>query len=141
MKLHFATTPDRPAIVDVTFNLSHDGRVENVILEYHLRIVPLFLKIDRDAPRFEFPLDDPDEQAIENWLEDQIVSFVRTYLSLQFVNEYQKENLVTDVVMNSRFPKGLAKATVQHDGNTYYFASEDSRRQFEMDPSKYVTAG
>lgn len=141
LRLTFAATPQRPASVDVTFDLSHDGRVENVILQYHLRIVPLFLKIENNNPRFEFPLDRPDDQAIIVWLNDQIISFVRTYLSLQFINEYQKENLVTDVVMNIRFPKGMAKVTQQYLGNTYYFASQDSSSQFEKDPSKYATSG
>ena len=141
LTMSFLKTPERPANVELVFRLSHDDRVENVILECDVRIVPLFMKIDRHDPRFEFSLDRPNDEAIAVWLENQIVSFVRTYLSIQFANEYQKENLVTDVVANIRFPKGLAKATVQRDNHTYYFASEESSRRFEKDPSPYITGG
>lgn len=133
-------TVDVPASVEVHFHFRHDGRVENVILEYELHIRPAFTDFERSA-RFETPLLEVNDAAIAQWMDDRIVQFSQTYLSLRFVNEYQKEVLVTDPVAQVRFPKGFAKATREHGGETLYFASEESVELFDQNPPAYLADG
>jgi hypothetical protein len=59
-----------------------DQNVKNLVLEYDLVIVPLLGKYDRQA-RLEMPLDRIDEDAIGRWLDERIVSFVKTYVALE----------------------------------------------------------
>ncbi len=137
--LSFAHTPDCPANIEVKLSLTHDERIEQVVLTYDLKILPVFIKFEPHAT-FEFDLDEFDESQLTAWLDDRLVAFVQTYLSLQFVDQYQQENLVSDPVANIRFPKSFAKATCQYEQHTYYFLSDASKVEFEKDPTLFVVA-
>ena len=39
--------------------------------------------------------------------------------------------LVSDTVAGISFPKYFAAATLDHGGTTYYFVSDETRREFE----------
>ena len=72
------------------------------------------------------------------WLDDKVVSFTNAYLKIQFAQEYQRENLVTDPVAGVRFAKTVAHSCLEHGGHTYHFQSEESRKRFEANPDAYV---
>jgi len=47
-------------------------------------------------------------------------------------NEYYlKEQMVVDPVIGVRFPKFAAGATLEWQGKTYFFVSDESRREFQ----------
>lgn len=46
---------------------------------------------------------------------------------------------VTDPVCGMQINAEKAAAKVEYQGQTYYFCTEACRKQFEQDPSKYVT--
>jgi YHS domain-containing protein len=124
------------ARIDLRLSASTDRDVTKVILSYDLDIIPVLLRYDAHS-EVEFPLDAVDPEAVARWVDDRIVSFVQTYLSLHDNEYYLKDEMVEDPVAHVRFPKFAAGATLRRDGNTYYFVGEETRRAFE----KQVTAG
>jgi YHS domain-containing protein len=117
------------ARVRLKFSAWADRDVRNVAFASDLEIVPMLMKYDAHSER-EFPLDAVDREALAGWLDDRIISFVHTYLALHENDYYLKEHMVEDPVAHVRFPKFAAAATLEHNGQKYYFASEESRQEF-----------
>ena len=59
-----------------------DRDVKNVHLSSDLDIVPILTKYDSHS-EMVVPLESPNKEAITKWIDDRIVSFVHTYLSIQ----------------------------------------------------------
>jgi YHS domain-containing protein len=51
---------------------------------------------------------------------------------LHLTEQYQEQVLVPDTVVGISFPKYFAASTLDHEGATYYFISEETRREFEI---------
>jgi YHS domain-containing protein len=79
----------------------------------------------------EMQLDAVDPDAVARWIEDRILSFVNTYIAAHENKYYLKDQMVLDPVTGTEFPKIAAGATLERDGTTYYFISEETRRKFE----------
>jgi YHS domain-containing protein len=79
----------------------------------------------------EFPLEAVDPAAVAQWLDDRIVDFVRTYLSLHQNEYYLKDHMVVDPVAQVRFPRFAAASVLERQGKKYYFISEKTRSEFE----------
>jgi YHS domain-containing protein len=128
-----ATFQFRSPLADIAlkFSVSTDYDVHNVVLDYDLHILPILLKFEPHH-RAEFPLDAIDTAAIAQWVDDRIVEFVQTYLSLHQNEYYLKSHMVTDPISNTRFPKYAAAATTDWRGSTYYFISVDTQREFAV---------
>ena len=76
------------------------------------------------------PLEPYDEAAVGKWLDHRIVEFANAYLELHATRQHQERVMVSDTVAGISFPKYFAAATLDHDGQTYYFISEETRREF-----------
>jgi len=137
--VRFKHTPRFPASVELRFDVTHDEEVRRVIVMYSASILPIFLEYEK-SDHISFDLDAVDEEKLRRWFEERIVGFVRTYLRIQFAEEYQKENLVTDPVAQVRFSRVFAKGTSEYAGHTYHFVSDETRAAFEEDPGRYVRA-
>jgi YHS domain-containing protein len=109
---------------------THDDDVRNLVLSYDLEILPIFINYNQHA-ELSIPLDKADRSSVENWLDDRLIEFAQTYLTIQFMDQYQKDHMVTDPVANVRFPKVFAQSTLEKQGKTYYFISDQTRREFE----------
>ncbi len=96
-----------PAKVVLSFRVGHDGPIENAIINYELEILPIYIEFESHA-KLLVPIDNPSDEAIAAWLDDRLVEFTRTYLELYFTDQYQKQSLETDPVMNIRFPRAFA---------------------------------
>jgi YHS domain-containing protein len=118
------------ARIRLRFSVSTDREVRQLILNYDLEILPVFMQFDshREA---EWPLEGFDMAKAADWLDDRIVDFVRTYLSLHENEHYLKEHMVEDPVAGVRFPRFAAGASLERGGKTYYFIGEETRREFE----------
>ena len=116
-------------VVRVGFRLTHDADVSHILLDYNLEIIPVFFRFNPHA-RLEMPLESFDEAIVAKWLDDRIVEFANAYLELHSTKQYQERAMVSDTVAGVSFPKYFAAATLDHDGRTYYFISEESRREF-----------
>ncbi len=118
------------ARIRLRFSATTDRDVTKVILRYDLDIIPVLLRFDAHS-ELEFPLDAVDPEAVARWVDDRIVSFVKTYLSLHDNDSYLKDQMVEDPVVGVRFPKFAAGATLEWKGKTYYFVGEETRQEFE----------
>lgn len=118
------------ARIQLRFSASTDRDVRKLILNYDLEIIPVLMQYNAHQ-QAEWPLDAIDERAIGDWVDDRIVEFVKTYLSLHENEYYWKEHMVVDPVAGVRFPKFAAAATVEWEGKTYHFMGDQTRREFE----------
>lgn len=118
-------------LAKVTLKLSaHTDRdVRKVILSYNLDIIPILMRFTPHA-EIEFPLEQIDKEAVAKWIDERLVDFVRTYLSLGDNEWYLKDQMVEDPIAKVRFPKLAAGATLEWQGKTFYFLGEDTRREF-----------
>jgi YHS domain-containing protein len=118
------------AVVRLKFSATTDRDVSKIILSSDLDIVPVLMRFDAHS-EMECPLQAVDPAAVARWVDDRIVSFVKTYLSLHENDYYLKDEMVEDPVIGVRFPKFAAGATLESKGQTYYFVGEETRREFE----------
>jgi YHS domain-containing protein len=107
-----------------------DRDIQKVILSYDLEIVPVLMRFTPHA-EIEFPLNAVDKDAAARWIDDRIVDFVQTYLSMGENEIYLKDEMVEDPIARVSFPKVVAAATLEWGGKTFYFVSEETRQEFE----------
>ncbi len=118
------------AHIDLRFRASTDQDVRKLVLDYELQILPILMKFEPHK-QAEFPLEAVDTAAVAQWLDDRIVDFVRTYLSLHQNEFYLKGHMVVDPVAQVRFPRFAAASVLEWQGKKHYFISEKTRREFE----------
>jgi YHS domain-containing protein len=135
MNLSFAATI---AKVTLLFEVFPDEDVSHVRLECTQEIIPVVVRYDKQS-LLEFPLDAVPDDAVVQWFDERIVTFVKAYLALvrqdAALQEHLKDQFVEDPVAKIRFPKYLATSTLERDGRTYYFVDEETRREFEKQPA------
>lgn len=120
------------ANIDLRFSVVPDADVRQVTFTYNLNILPILMKFESNTT-ISFPLGAVDTEALGNWIDDRVVDFVKTYVALHENSYYLKGHLVEDPVFKVQFPKYAAAATVEWQGKTHYFVSDDSRQQFEKE--------
>ncbi|MFO0918440.1 MAG: hypothetical protein U0872_09015 [Planctomycetaceae bacterium] len=118
------------ARIVLRFSATTDEDVRQLILAYDLEILPILMKFDSHA-ELAVPLDQVDPQVIGDWVDDRIIAFVKTYLSLHENDLYLKDAMVEDPIAKVRFPKFASAARLERDGKTYYFIGDETRREFE----------
>jgi YHS domain-containing protein len=118
------------AQVRLMFSAFTDRDVRKLILAYNLEIIPVLMRFKPHA-EIEFPLDKVDKEAAARWVDERIVEFVHTYLSLGDNEWYLKDQMVEDPVAHVRFPKQAAGAALEWKGQKYYFVGDETRREFE----------
>jgi YHS domain-containing protein len=118
------------AKVRLRLSATHDTDVRNLVLTYDLEILPIFIKFNPHA-ELQIPLDKVDRATVESWLDDRLVEFAQTYVTIHFTDQYHKDHMVMDPVANVRFPKAFAQSKLDQGGKTFYFISEQTRRDFE----------
>lgn len=126
----------RSGLAYVTLKLSAypDQDVRNIIFGYDLEIIPILMKYD-SVLTLEQPLYDINTAAVLDWLDDRLVAFVRTYLSISNNGYYLRGHQVRDPVADVVFPRHFAAATLGFRGETYYFISQDTRDEFKKQMS------
>ena len=81
------------ARIRLRLSASTDHDVRKLVLDYNLEILPILMKFESHQ-QAEWPLDAIDRQAIANWIDDRLVDFVKTYLSLHQNEYYLKDHMV-----------------------------------------------
>jgi hypothetical protein len=117
------------AKVRLRLSASTDRDVRKVILAYDLEIIPVLMQFQPHAEA-EFPLEAVDKEAATKWIDDRIVDFVKTYLSLTQNEVYLKDSMVEDPVAHVRFPNAAAAATLEWQGQKFYFIGDETRNEF-----------
>jgi YHS domain-containing protein len=134
---HFRRSERFPATTKLELALTHSGQWENLIVQYRLEILPVFIQF-KDQGQLTLPLDRVDDAQVAAWVDDRILDFVDTYLRLPSEKQYQSENLTTDPVCGMRINRLFAAATAEYEGRTYYFCVEDCRQKFLANPRAYL---
>ncbi len=117
------------ARIRLRFSATTDRDIRKVVLCYDLEIIPVLIRFEPHA-ELEFPLESVNKEAVAKWIDERILDFVRTYLSLGDNEVYLKDHMVEDPVAQVRFPDFAAATTLQWQGKTYYFIGEETRREF-----------
>lgn len=120
------------ARIRLRFQGTTDHDIRKLILNYDLEIIPVLMQFDSHST-LEMPLDAVDYEAAVRWADERIISFVQTYVAIQENQYYLHDQMVTDPVSGTTFPKLAAGATLERDGHMYYFVSEKTRREFERE--------
>ena len=127
-----ATLEFRSDLARITLRLAAlpDADVRKLILTYDVEILPILMKFDSHH-ELELPLEAVDSDKVAQWLDDRLVEFVQTYLSLHENPYYLQDHLVEDPIAKVRFPKFAAAAKLESNGKTFYFIDESTLREFE----------
>lgn len=128
-----------PAEINLRLALEAGPAVEHIVLSYDLKIMPVFLEFERHD-QLILPLEESSVERAVDWFDRKAVQFTRTYISLFFNSYYQRGLEVVDPVLGTTFPRAFERGTVEHEGTTYHFFTDESRIAFEREPSKYVAA-
>lgn len=128
-----------PANVVLSFRVGYDGPIENAVINYELKILPIYVEFESRAKLF-VPINNPSDEAIAAWIDDRLVEFTRTYLELYFTDQYQTQSLETDPVMKFRFPRAFAAGKREYRGQVYHLFTKESLQEFDKNPSAYVGA-
>jgi YHS domain-containing protein len=118
------------ATIDLRLSATTDFEVHNLVLDYDLHVLPILMKMEPHA-RAEFPLGGVNSEAVRRWIDDRIVDFVKTYLSLHENENYLRDHMVADPISATRFPKYAAAEILEWNGNKYYFVGKETRAEFE----------
>jgi hypothetical protein len=116
--------------VKLTLSASPDLERGMLVLHSDLVILPILMDYDRHS-KHEQPLDKIDEAKVKAWIDDRLISFVKTYNAI-FENEhYLKGTMVEDPIAKMRFPKHAAAGSVTEGAKTVYFVSPETQREYE----------
>src|SRR5262249_17189716 len=110
-----------------------DTEVRNLVLAYDLEILPIFIKFNPHA-ELQIALDKVNRATVESWLDDRLVEFAETYVTILFTDQYHKDHMVTHPLPNVSFPKVFGQSALERGGKTYYFVSDQTRREFAARP-------
>ena len=129
-------SPTCPAKVELAFQICHDSKIEDLIVDYKLQIIPIFFNFENEH-QTTVPFADVNGTAICEWIDDRMVDFSRAFFQIRLHDQYHKKQMVTDPVMNMQFPQSLAFGTAEQDGRTVYFLTKESMLDFENGVSKF----
>lgn len=118
------------AMISLTFSAGTDIDITKLVLSCDLEILPILMQFEKHND-IAFPLDQIDQAAMGKWLDDRIVAFVKTFLSLHENEYYLKGHMVDDPIAHVRFPKFAAAATRTQNGKPVYFISDESAKAFD----------
>lgn len=128
-----------PAKVELTFDISCDSTIENAIVDYKLQIIPVFFKFNRDD-QITVPFKDAKGKTVFDWMDDKMVEFSKTFFQIRMHDQYQKDHMATDPVMNIQFPIALAVGSNEQNGRVFHFFTEESMLEFENGPLSFPTS-
>jgi YHS domain-containing protein len=131
-------TDRMPATVTLEMGITRDGEVQTLSVFYNLQVIPVLFSFD-GSDQLIMPFDMVDEGRITNWVNEHIIRVVDTCLRLETADMYQADNLVTDPVCGMRINKAIAPASMEHEGQRYYFCVEACRARFAEDPDHYLS--
>lgn len=117
------------ANIRLRFSVTSNTDVTEVIFNYDLEILPIFMQFQSHL-ELAMPLDAIDDAKMANWFDDRILQFVRTYLSVHENQYYLKGHLVKDPIALVEFPRHAAAASLEWQGKTHYFISDETRTEF-----------
>ncbi len=133
----FGYSDQFPANTKVEIAVEHDERIENLVIHYELYIMPVFLKFDAHD-KLTMPLGGVDDQAIADWVEGKLLTFLDTYLRLDRGEDNFEDEVVVDPVCGMRISRSSARAKMDYRGHPYFFCTDECQQRFAKEPLRYV---
>lgn len=118
------------ATMTLTFSVAPNLDVTKLVLNSELLIIPMYFEYER-YDRLEVPLENVDKDAVARWIEDRLVACVKAYLSVKDNNLYIQRAMVQDPISKAKFLPAEAAAKLEHEGQTHYFASQETLQQYK----------
>jgi len=125
------------AAVTAEIGIDSDSQAENALISYRMRIIPIFMKFDREAA-VVLPLAEATDEQVRTFVEERVAACAETYLRLKEHPQYQRGVRVTDPVCGMTIRRTAAAASLQHNGDIYSFCSQTCSRRFAEDPARFV---
>ena len=117
------------AHITLTVGVAPDQLVQNAIVDFDLRIVPVLWNFQRHD-EFRTPISAVDGDALAKWLDDRIVGFVELFIQIHRDELFEKAEYVEDPVTKVKFPRFAAGETLEHDGQTFFFIDGSTKAEF-----------
>jgi YHS domain-containing protein len=133
----FQQTARFPARAKLELAISRDGQYERLFLIYRLEILPVFFAYE-GSDQVPFPLERVDAEKVAAWVDAKLLGFLEAYLRVETVDEYQRDNMVTDPVCGMQINKVYAAAQAEFQGQTYYFCVQECKDKFAANPAAFV---
>jgi YHS domain-containing protein len=133
----FKHTERYPATARLEIGFGRDRDNDNLEVHYRVQILPIFFDFPKEDCA-HIPLEPLDEEKVVQCIEQKIGDFLDSYLKIEFVEQYQSNNLVADPVCGMFVNKYHAPAQMDHEGTTYYFCVDECRKKFAADPGAYM---
>lgn len=127
-----------PLTARLEFSVGHNETIEQVQLRYELELMPTFTRYD-SHDRFVMPLDAVDDEVAAEWVEQKLLEFLSTYLTVDRGRDDFEDESVTDPVCGMRIRRSAAIASSDYKGHPYHFCSLACRGRFDTTPERYVT--
>ena len=128
-----------PAKVEATFDIHYDGLGGNAVVNYSLHIIPVFFKFENTS-RIVVPFAQANGGLVAQWIDDRIVELTKAFFQIRFHDQYQKNHMVTDPVLNIQFPKAFAFGTKEQNGSVFHFYTKESMLKFQDAPLNLLTS-
>lgn len=125
------------AMIEVEASATSDDQVENIVVSYELRIIPVLMEFER-KDTLVVPLSNVDGIAVAEFLDMKIEGAVRSYVKLTNNPYYQREHLVIDPVCGMTIHEDEAAEVVEYEGRRFFFCAQVCREHFERSPSEFI---
>lgn len=125
------------AMVELEVSVTCDGQVEQILVPYELRIIPILIQFEREDT-LSLPLFEADAAAVRAFVDSKLEGAARSYVELTNNPHYQREHLVIDPVCGMTIHEDQAAAVVEHEGRKIFFCAQVCKERFEQDPSEFV---
>jgi YHS domain-containing protein len=126
-----------PASTKVSFAIEHDVRCETVLVCFEAAMMPLFIRMT-EHDRLTTPLESARDEDVEAWVEERLLEFVDSYLSIDRGRDDFGEDMATDPVCGMRISRSSAVASDTYRGHPYFFCSVECQQQFTQKPTAFV---
>lgn len=126
-----------PANTEVSFTVEHDIRFENLVVQYDVAMMPLFIKFN-DRDRFAQPLGAIDDNAVARWVEERIFEFLDAYFRIDRGEAEFVEDAAVDPICGMRISRSQAYSCESYRGHPYFFCSRECSERFRREPSAFV---
>ncbi len=125
------------ASTQLEFAVEHDARFENLLLRYHVHMMPVFIKLT-EHDSLTLPLDSVGDEIVASWIEERLLEFLDDYLRIDRGDADFEEDAATDPVCGMRINRSAAAVSGSYLGHPYYFCSTACQQQFDANPKHFV---
>lgn len=132
-------TRDTGVAASLSMSIAPGADFERATVSVQPMLVPMFAGHPLASTR-DFEIETQDLQALEEFLDEGIVTFAGAYLRAgDSTSPYQRESFSTDPVCGMTVHHAAAAVVHEHNGRQYYFCAVSCAERFIRDPDRYTS--